>query len=99
MPHSPYQKTVYPAIKDLQEYRLELTRQRARLDDGELDEQMLLVYAEILLDQCDFLDDKLDVKVRNPHYHGDCQGGFTYPLAFHECCYRDRLLMKRICIL
>ncbi len=66
MVHSPYRKTVYPPIQDLGEYRRELCQQRSRWEEGERDkyaEEALLGLGEALVDHCNFLDTKLDIKV------------------------------------
>lgn len=67
MPHSPYEATVYPPIRDLDPYRRELIHARASQDSGVRDqdaEEALLENAESLLEHCDFLEVKLDMKVR-----------------------------------
>lgn len=69
MPHSPYTDTVYPPIDDLDEYRRELRQSRSRYEEG-LGEKdtysvdALLDDGDNLLEHCDFLDTKLNIKVR-----------------------------------
>ena len=68
MPHSPYQKTVYPVIDDLESYQELLRRFRSRFDTGRLmsdmsDTEELLDASECLLEQCEFLEVKLKHKV------------------------------------
>ena len=67
MPHSPYRKTVYEPIRNIDEYRNDLSRHRASWEDGERDkyrDEMLLDIGDSLMEQCDFLEGKLGIKVR-----------------------------------
>jgi len=67
MPHSPYRTTVHPPINDLGYCRQTLTRQRLSYDDGQRDkeaEATLLGVGDDLLEHCEFLETKLDIKVR-----------------------------------
>ena len=65
MPHSPYLETVYPPIQDVDEYRRDLRRYQAREErDEEIGSNELLVFAEPLVEHCEFLEAKLDIKVR-----------------------------------
>ncbi|KAL8643813.1 MAG: hypothetical protein Q9210_007543, partial [Variospora velana] len=66
MPHSPYQTTVYAPIRDLESYRRSLNRYRAAFDDDEDNDYRgdeILDLAEPLLEQVDFLEEKLNIKV------------------------------------
>ncbi len=66
MPHSPYRKIIYPPIGDVDEYRRELIVHRAGEDDGERDKDRaatLLDLGDTLVEHCDFLEEKLDIKV------------------------------------
>ncbi|KAL8789938.1 MAG: hypothetical protein Q9195_006599 [Heterodermia aff. obscurata] len=68
MPHSPYQTTVYAPIQDLEPFRQNFAREHIRQDNGERDkdaEEMLLQDGESLLEHCDFLETKLDIKKRD----------------------------------
>ena len=67
MPHSPYRTTVYPPIKDLDGFRRDLNQHRADEENGESNKWArgeLLEIGETLLEHCDFLEAKLDIKVR-----------------------------------
>jgi hypothetical protein len=67
MPHSPYDDAVYPPIQDLEEYRQDLRKLRSGFEEGERDKHMLhelLQCGESLLAHCDFLDKKLEIKIR-----------------------------------
>jgi hypothetical protein len=65
MPHSPYHTSVYPPLDDLEEYRDILRRARSRIEEGEsYSEATLLDIGDNLLKYCDFLDTKLDIKIR-----------------------------------
>jgi hypothetical protein len=80
MPHSPYQTIVHPPIADLSEYRHSIRRLRADIDDERIDKYAVheaLEDGEHLLAQCDFLDKKLDIKVRF-----GCP--FTFALHIHD---------------
>jgi hypothetical protein len=86
MPHSPYRRVVYPPIDDLDEYRHILRQSRSQFEEGEKDmdaQESLLETGDNLLEHCDFLDEKLDIKGRIHFlcYDFDCQGGFEYPLT------------------
>ncbi|ERF69901.1 hypothetical protein EPUS_05445 [Endocarpon pusillum Z07020] len=66
MPHSLYLKTVYPPIRNVDEYRQDLARYRAKWEDGEVDmerDEMLLDIGESLVEHFDFLETKLNIKV------------------------------------
>lgn len=66
MPQSPYQKTVYAPIDNLNEYTRDLTRLRVEYDIGDDDdgrEITLLDIGDELLDHCRFLEEKLQIKV------------------------------------
>lgn len=71
MPHSPYVKQVYPPISDgdLATVRGDLHRIRWKHNDG-IDDiyavDMALNNGELLLEQCEFLEAKLTIKVCNP---------------------------------
>lgn len=67
-PLSPFTQTVYPPIEDLNKYRRDLRDRRAHFDVGRDIEEIysvgeLLDTSEALLDQCDFLNKKLVIKV------------------------------------
>ena len=67
MPPSPYRTTICPPITDLESFRQTLRGYRADLDFGELEGEsryVLLDNGEYLLKHCDFLETKLDNKVR-----------------------------------
>jgi len=68
MPHSPYRITISAPIKDLDFYRQELRQSRARWEcDAEDRYEMiepLLDNGDTLIEQCEFLETKLDFKVR-----------------------------------
>ena len=65
MPHSPYRETVYPPIKDVDECRRDLHMYQAREERGErIGDNELLDFAEPLVEHCEFLEAKLDIKVR-----------------------------------
>jgi hypothetical protein len=68
MPHSPYHNVVYAPINDLEGYRRDLRHARSHFEEGsewrQDPEEELLGAAECLLDHCDFLETKLDIKVR-----------------------------------
>lgn len=67
MPHSPYQTTVYAPINNLDSYSRDLSHHRNSLEDGEHDkyrDQLLLDIGEKLLEHCEFLEEKLEIKVR-----------------------------------
>lgn len=67
MPQSPYRTTVYPSLNDLGYCRETLARQRLSYEDGERDKEAkvtLLDVGENLLEHCEFLEAKLDIKVR-----------------------------------
>lgn len=67
MPHSPYQTTVYAPINNLDSYRSDLNDHRNSLEDGERDkdrDELLLDIGEKLLEHCEFLEEKLRIKVR-----------------------------------
>ena len=69
MPQSPYQITIHPPVQSLGQYREVLARSRVSYEDGTLDrdaEGDLLEAGESLLGHCEFLESKLDVKVRLP---------------------------------
>ena len=69
MPHSPYQRAVYPVINDLEEYGKFLARRRVNFENGTLDgekKRRLLKVADTLLQQCEFLEEKLKRKVSMP---------------------------------
>ncbi|KAI9677486.1 MAG: hypothetical protein M1817_006440 [Caeruleum heppii] len=68
MPHSPYRKTVHAPLQDLSQHRHDLIQNRVRFEDGENDkfaEEVLLEIGEDLIQQCDFLADKLEIKRRD----------------------------------
>ncbi|KAL9131430.1 MAG: hypothetical protein Q9217_000644 [Psora testacea] len=67
MPHSPYRTTIYPPIQDLDEYRRDINKHRAQFENGEADRyavEELLDLGEPLLEHCDFLETKLEIKKR-----------------------------------
>lgn len=68
MPQSPYRTTVYPPIQDVSEFRRDLQRHRVSWDNGDSGswggEESLLDIGETLVEHCDFLEEKLHVKVR-----------------------------------
>lgn len=67
MPQSPYRQTVYPPIQDVDQYRRELILHRASWEDGARDKDLvdsLLDTGERLGEHCEFLETKLDIKVR-----------------------------------
>lgn len=71
MPHSPYRKTVYPPIQDLREYRRKLAHHRASWEqDDDCQEEILLNIGELLVEHCDFVETKLDIKVPIHLLHG-----------------------------
>lgn len=66
MPHSPYRKTIYPPISNLDEFRQGLAHHRVSWESGERDKQrdeLLLDIGEVLVEHCDFLEEKLAIKV------------------------------------
>ena len=66
MPHSPYRETIYEPIKNLGEYRGELNQHRVSYengDDNDERESALLEIGDLLMEQCGFLDTKLNIKV------------------------------------
>lgn len=66
MPHSPYTQIVYPPIKDLASYEQDLRSHRAQYDNDEEDYDAiynLLNIGDDLLEQCKFLEEKLNMKV------------------------------------
>ena len=67
IPQSQYRKTVYPPIQDVDEERRELILHRARWEDGERDKDLvnsLLDIGEWLGEHCEFLETKLNIKIR-----------------------------------
>ncbi|MCJ1246894.1 hypothetical protein MMC30_004105 [Trapelia coarctata] len=65
MPQSPYQQTVYPPIANLESYRYELRKARSRYEDGNRLEDDTIDIGDLLLEHCDFLEAKLDIKKRD----------------------------------
>ena len=66
MANSPYVKTIHPPIHDLDEYHDSVRKYRVECDQGENNKYAqteLTVIAEELLEQCDFLTDKLIARV------------------------------------
>ena len=64
MPQSPYRETVYPPIQDVDEYRRDLNMYQACEDRGErIGDCELLEFAEPLVEHCEFLEAKLEIKV------------------------------------
>ena len=66
--HSPFQKTVVPPDKNLEKYRKDVRYYRSQHDDNKdgLDKYAgpdLLDISETLLNHCEFLESKLDIKV------------------------------------
>lgn len=73
MPHSPLLRTVYPPIRDLEQYEIDIRQYRVEVDNGENNkyaQSELTEVAEALLDQCNFLDAKLTAKVSHLLYAG-----------------------------
>ena len=73
MPQSPYRTTVYPPIQNVDEYKRELNHHRASWEDEERDkyrDEALLVIGEALVEHCNFLEEKLDIKVCIYHFNG-----------------------------
>ena len=67
MANSPYLKTINPPIQDLDYYSALVREYRAELDRGENNKYAqteLTDMAEHLLEHCDFLIEKLSIKVR-----------------------------------
>lgn len=67
MPHSPFHKTVHAPIQNLYVYKQNLGRFRISIEDDECDGDTyseLLGTGELLLEHCDFLEAKLNIKVR-----------------------------------
>lgn len=68
MPQSPYRTTVYPPIQDVSEFRRGLQRHQASWERGVHGswggEGSLLNIGKALIEHCDFLEEKLDIKVR-----------------------------------
>ncbi len=63
MPHSPYQKIVYPPITDLNIFK---KAYRSLFHEGEdVDVEGLLLEGERLLEHCEFLEDRLSINVRD----------------------------------
>ncbi len=88
MPHSPYRKTVYPPIQNVDEYRRELAEHRASWEDDERDkcrDEMLLKIGEILVEHCEFLETKLDIKVLIHLLWALCQRWRTKSLTWRAC--------------
>lgn len=66
MAESPYLKTVYPPIKDLDNYVARVREFRVECDRGENNKYAqteLTDIAEAFLEQCDFLIEKMGIKV------------------------------------
>jgi hypothetical protein len=66
MSYSPYQKTVHAPIEDLNPYRSRVSQMRDRYEKGEMsreDQEVLICQADSLVQQCDFLGEKFDMKV------------------------------------
>jgi len=63
---SPYHTVINPPIHDLEEYKRDLRQSRSRYESGEPDNyaEGLFECGENLLEHCDFLDQKLKIKVR-----------------------------------
>jgi hypothetical protein len=67
MANSPYVKTVHPPIQDLDQYFTLVREYRAECDRGENNKYAqaeLTDTAEELLEHCEFLIEKLNIKVR-----------------------------------
>ena len=67
MPHSPYTRTVYPPLQDVDDLRQELNVHRVSWECGDEDKRLvepLLEVGDDLIEHCDFLEAKLDIKVR-----------------------------------
>lgn len=65
MPQSPFRKTLYPPIQDLDEFKTDLSKHRWELCQGQdVDREELLDVGDILFEHCEFLDKKLRTKVR-----------------------------------
>ncbi|KAL8831873.1 MAG: hypothetical protein Q9191_000625 [Dirinaria sp. TL-2023a] len=67
MPHSPYNTTVYPPIRNFGDTKRDFGIHRGAFDNGDENEYRegeLLDIGEALLDQCDFLEKKLNIKKR-----------------------------------
>ena len=67
MPHFPSHKLVHAPIQNLYVYRQNLGQFQTSIEDGQSDEDRdlgLLGIGELLLEHCDFLEAKLDIKVR-----------------------------------
>ncbi|KAI9677487.1 MAG: hypothetical protein M1817_006441 [Caeruleum heppii] len=67
MPQSPYLKMVHPPISDLGEWKRALVKHRVGYDNEEENdyaEETLLEIGEVVMAQCEFLEDKLEVKER-----------------------------------
>lgn len=70
MPHSPYIQPVHPPIidSDLATFRHDLQRTRWERDDGidnKFAVEKLLNIGELVMEQCEFLEAKLMIKVCN----------------------------------
>ena len=66
-PHSPYTKAIFPPIGDLKSYKQALNHFRADFENqirNKGAEEDLIGIGEDLLEHCEFLDEKLTVKVR-----------------------------------
>lgn len=66
MPHSPHQKTIHAPIDNLGDYTSALARHRAEIEDDVRDkyrDETLLAISEELLEHCEFLEEKLRIKV------------------------------------
>ncbi|KAL9104702.1 MAG: hypothetical protein Q9163_000380 [Psora crenata] len=74
MPHSPFSQTVYPAVSDVDKLKRELIVHRSQCEGGgDRDDYLaekLLDIGEDLAEQCEFLETKLEVKVRTHLVYG-----------------------------
>lgn len=68
MPQSPYHDIIYPPVDDIETIRDDIREIRIRHERdesyGQSDTWELLDNADLLLDQCDFLNGKTRAKVR-----------------------------------
>ena len=65
MTSSPYHTTVYPPIRDLEEYEKDLLREQLAGEDGSIIAgHHMIELGQDLVEQCKFLERKLSIKVR-----------------------------------
>lgn len=73
MPHSPYEKTFDPPLSDIHDWKKSLDRHRVEMENDERNkwrDDELLEIGDDLFEQCDFLENKLAIKVLLYLQHG-----------------------------